>query len=101
MVRPVRTSHILAVLSLRVHERLGNVEVYGSDYSKQYTAFLKATILNPHFMDLAPIPYSAGLETKHALLKFREDYNNNYSSGTQSDLMALTALPRGIGGNLF
>lgn len=92
--------YILGVLSMRVHERLGNVEVFGSDYAKQYIAFLKSTILNPHFMELAPVPYIAGIATQHALTKFRDDYNKNYSSGTQTDLMALTAYG-GRGSNYF
>lgn len=83
--------YILATLSMRVHERLGNVEVFGSDYAKQYVAFIKTTILNPNMMEIAPIPYGSGIAVEQKLLKFREDFNNNYSAGTQDQLMSLTA----------
>lgn len=97
----ILAQYILAALAGRIHERLGTVEVFGNQYFEQYVTFLKTTILNPNFMDFAPIPYGAGIETEHALLKFREDFNDNYSGGTQSELMSLTAYHGRLPGNFF
>ena len=43
-------------------------------------------------MKIAPIPYGAGISVTHPLQQFQEDWNNNYSSGTQSQDMNLSAI---------
>lgn len=87
--------YILGVLSMRTHEKMVQLEVWGSDYSKNYLAFLKATILNPSLMTDAPIPYAAGIDVTHPLLQFQEDWNLNYRSGTQSEQLNSDALGTG------
>lgn len=99
----VRTSkmmaqYILATLSMRVHEKLAQVEVYGNQYVDNYVKFLKTTILNPNLMEVAPIPYGALLDETHPIEQFRQDWNANYASGTASETMQLTALGRGLDG---
>ena len=89
--------YILATLSMRVHERLAQVEVYGNQYVDNYIKFLKTTILNPSMMEVAPIPYGADLDVIHPLMKFREDWNANYVSGTASEQNAALDL-NGING---
>jgi hypothetical protein len=76
--------YILATLAMRVHEKLGIVEVWGNASFEQYKQFLLLTISNPAFMAPAPIPYGAGQDVKHPLLQFQEDWNNNYAPGTSS-----------------
>ncbi len=93
----IRTSktmaqYILAALTMRVHEKLAQVEVYGNQYVDNYVKFLKTTILNPNLMEVAPVPYGAMLDETHPLTKFREDWNANYSAGTASEAMSLSAL---------
>lgn len=102
----VRTSklmaqYILAALSMRVHERMAQVEVYGNQYVDNYVKFLKTTILNPNLMEVAPVPYGAALDTKHPLTQFREDWNANYSSGTASEQMTVLATLGSAGSGLF
>ena len=84
--------YILATLSMRVHERLAQVEVYGNQYVDNYIKFLKTTILNPNLMEVAPLPYGAGVDVTHPLTQFREDWNANYASGTASAQNTVLAL---------
>jgi hypothetical protein len=99
----VRTSktmaqYILAALTMRVHEKMAQVEVYGNQYVDNYVKFLKTTILNPNMMEVAPIPYGALLDETHPIEQFRADWNANYSAGTASEQMKLTALGAGLDG---
>ncbi len=79
--------YILATLTMRVHEKMAQLEVYGNQYADSYIKFLKMTILNPNMMEIAPIPYAAGVEVVHPLTQFREDWNANYVGGTASELI--------------
>jgi hypothetical protein len=93
----VRTSklmaqYILGTLTMRVHEKLAQIEVYGNQFVDNYIKFLNATILNPHLMSDAPIPYAAGVDKTHPIIQFQEDWNNNYSNGTSDDQLHLTAI---------
>lgn len=83
--------YILAALTMRVHERLAQVEVYGNQFVDNYIKFLKTTVLNPNLMEVAPIPYAAGLDVTHPLTQFRIDWNANYAAGTASQETHLTA----------
>lgn len=99
----VRTSvmmaqYILATLTMRVHEKLAQVEVYGNQYVDNYIKFLKATVLNPHLMTAAPIPYGAALDETHPITKFQSDWNANYAAGTASEQLSLSALGSTING---
>jgi len=84
--------YILASLTCQVRQKLAQVEVYGDQWYSQYLSFIKATLLNPNFMQIAPIPYGAGITVTHPLQQFQEDWNNNYSGGTQSQDMNLSAI---------
>lgn len=83
--------YILATLTMRVHEKLAQIEVYGNQYVDNYIKFLKATILNPHMMEVSPLPYAAGLDENHPILQFQKDWNANYSRGTAAEAMADSA----------
>lgn len=76
--------YILATLSMRVHEKMAQLEVYGNQFLDNYIKFLNATILNPRMMSDIPIPYAAGIDVKHPIQQFQEDWNLAYASGTES-----------------
>lgn len=84
--------YILASLTSQTHQRLAQIEVWGSQWFDQYLQFIKATILNPNLMTVAPIPYAAGIDVTHPLLQFQSDWNLNYSNGTQSDQLSIDAV---------
>lgn len=92
-------TYILASLTGQTHQKLAQIEVFGAEWFQNYLAFVKATILNPNFMDITPMPYVA--QIKNALgqvvdlpmAQFQKDWNNNYVSTTQSQDMHLLALP--------
>jgi hypothetical protein len=87
--------YILATLTMRVHEKMAQLEVYGNQYVDNYVKFLRSTILNPNLMEVAPIPYGSALDTDHPILQFREDWNSLYTGGTASENMHLQAV-RGV-----
>jgi hypothetical protein len=89
--------YILAALTMRVHEKMAQVEVYGNQYVDNYIKFLKTTVLNPNMMEVAPVPYGAQLDVDHPLIKFQKDWNNNYAGGTASQQLTLTAYGSGRG----
>lgn len=89
--------YILAILSQRTHEKLGQVEVWGGDAAKSYKDFLLMTFANPNFMSISPIPYGAGVTTLNPLMQFSADWNAAYSTQTASDQLHLLAqLPQAI-----
>lgn len=91
-------TYILAMLTSQTHQKLSQIEVFGSEWFRNYLAFVKATILNPNFMDLAPMPYVAQIRNEFGelvelpLVQFQKDWNANYVSTTQSQDMHETAL---------
>lgn len=90
-------TYILASLTSQTHQRMVQVEVYGAEWFENYLAFVKATILNPNFMTGAPIPWTPlavddyGNRIEVPLIQFQKDWNANFSGGTQSADMRVTA----------
>lgn len=90
-------TYILASLTGQTHEKLAQMEVFGNQWFENYLAFIKTTILNPNLMNIAPLPYTPltydewGNQVEVPLVQFQKDWNNNYSGGTQSQEMRLTA----------
>ena len=84
--------YILGTLTSSVTEKLGGIQVMGSEYFQQYKEFLKLTVLNPNLMTLSPLPYSSSGTTIHPLQQFVTDWNLNYAYGTQSDALHIQAL---------
>lgn len=76
--------YILGMLTSRVHRKLSTMEVFGSDYYKQYRDFLMLTFTNPNFFDISPIPIDMSGTTLHPLIQFQRDWNLNYSGFTES-----------------
>lgn len=81
--------YILGMLSHKTHRKLAMMEVWGSESFSNYKAYLLLVYTNPTFMDISPIPYSATAD--NPLADFQSDWNRNFSSGTQSQAMALSA----------
>ena len=91
--------YILASLTGQVHQKMAQIEVYGNEWFNNYLAFVKATILNPHFMLSTPLPYTPitldawGNQVQVPMIQFQKDWNLNYANGTQSQAMRWTAYP--------
>jgi hypothetical protein len=92
-------TYILAMLTGQTHQKLAQIEVFGAEWYQNYLSFVKATILNPNFMDISPMPYVAqvtnelGQVVELPLVQFQKDWNNNYVSTTNSQDMHLMAMP--------
>jgi hypothetical protein len=89
--------YILGALTGQTHEKLAQIEVFGNQWFENYLSFVKATIMNPNFMTLRPLPYTPvtldewGNQIEVPLVQFQKDWNANYAGGTQSQEMRLTA----------
>jgi hypothetical protein len=80
--------YILAILSQSCHQRLVNIEIYGSEAFNNYLTYLTKVVLNPNLSQTCPIPYSASNDKVHPLIQFQEDWENNFVNGTQSEQLA-------------
>jgi hypothetical protein len=70
--------YVLGTLTAKTHRKLANIEVWSNEQFTNYVAFIKLTILNPHNMSIAPVPYS-GDTTVNPLIEFTADWNAAYS----------------------
>lgn len=77
--------YILATLTAKTHRKLQQIEVWSREEFDNYVKFLQMTVLNPHFMTVAPIPYSGSTEEEHPLIKFVDDWNTSYGAVTLND----------------
>ena len=60
--------YILASLTKYARERTGQIEVYGSDYFKNYKDFLELFLKNPNAGLFNPMPYAGGISKKDMYL---------------------------------
>jgi len=91
-------SMILGQLSYKTHRRMNQLEVFGNEAFKQFKEFLILTVKNPSFMDLSPIPLSTSAEL-NPLIQFQQDWNKNFTNGTESQQLAFNAtLSPNLGG---
>lgn len=74
--------YVLATLTARTHRKLSQIESWSGEHFTNYVQFLKLTVLNPHMMATAPIPYSGMDQSKNPLVKFSEVWNRAYSHPT-------------------
>jgi len=81
--------YILALLSQNTHQRLVNIEIWGSEAFNNYMTFLTKVVLNPSISQTCPIPYSASNNTTHPLVQFQDDWYEGFVAGTQSEQMEL------------
>lgn len=69
--------YILGILSSGTHRKMGQLETWGAERFTNYLAFLKATILNPHLMDISPLAYNNTTEG-NPILEFVAEWNEEY-----------------------
>lgn len=72
--------YVLGTLTAKTHRKLAQLETWGSEQFENYVKFLKTTIMNPHMMTIAPVPYTGGVENEHPLIAFVEDWNTNFGT---------------------
>ena len=94
-------SMILAQLSFKTHRKMAALEIWGSEGFKNYSEFLVLTLNNPAFMQISPLPYSGTSGVTHPLIQFQQDWNKNYTTGTQSQQLAADALYSPNDGSLY
>lgn len=100
-------TYILAMLTGQTHQKLSQIEVFGAEWFQNYLAFVKATILNPNYMEILPMPYVCEIRDEYGnlvelpLVQFQKDWNANYVSTTQSQDMHTTALMAPNGGFIY
>lgn len=70
--------YVLGTLTAKTHRKLANIEVWSNEQFSNYVAFIKLTILNPHTMHIAPIPY-AGVIQEHPLTVFTTEWNEAFA----------------------
>ena len=88
--------YILAQLSFGGHRKLANLEVWGGESFQQFRQFLVMLIKEPALNAYAPIPYNGDNTDNNPLIQFTIDWNANYASGTQSELLHLQASYNGV-----
>jgi hypothetical protein len=93
--------YILASLAFGVHRKMGLLEVYTGEKFAQYKEYLLMVVKDPAFNNISPMPYSASTDQTQALLQLQEDFANNWSSGTQSQQMNITAIGGFTNGDTF
>jgi hypothetical protein len=91
--------YILGALTAQTHQKLAQIEVFGGEWFDNYLAFVKATILNPNYMEYCPLPYTPitvdawGNKIEVPFIQFQKDWEANYVGGTQSQALRWTAYP--------
>lgn len=85
--------YILGTLTSKVHRKMSlQLEVFGSEWYKNYRDFLVLTIKDPAFMDVSPIPVNVQGDGLHPLMEFTKNWNLNYAQITVSQQMEIGAL---------
>lgn len=70
--------YVLATLTAKTHRKLSQIETWSGEHFNNYVKFLEMTLLNPHLMTTAPIPYSGATDDEHPLIAFTEQWNADY-----------------------
>lgn len=70
--------YILGMLSFKTHRKLAQLETWSGEQFDHYVEFLRLTVLNPNLMATSPVPYTGMAEIDHPLMKFIDDWNNDY-----------------------
>lgn len=86
--------YILATLTAKTHKKLSQVELWSSEQFDNYVKFLKMTILNPHVMAVAPVPYVGERDQEHPLQVFIESWQSGYTPGAY--VLPQETTPQGI-----
>lgn len=79
--------YILAQLAFKTHQKMGLLEVWGSEAFKNYQTYLLLVIKDPSFSSISPIPYSASGPSP--ITEFQKDWYNMYECGCNSGVNPL------------
>lgn len=71
--------YILAMLTSKTHKKMAQLETWSDQQFDNYVKFIQMTILNPHLMDVSPIPY-VNTETEHPLIEFSREWNESFAT---------------------
>lgn len=66
--------YILATLTAKTHKKLAQLETWSAEQFNNYVKFLQMTVLNPHMMAIAPIPYVGERDKIHPIQEFLESW---------------------------
>jgi hypothetical protein len=83
--------YILATLTAKTHKKISQLESWSGEQFSNYVTFIKLTILNPNMMMTSPVPYD-NTGTVNPIVRFQDDWNKNYSRGTQSEQLSWDAM---------
>lgn len=72
--------YILATLTSKTHKKLAQLETWSGEQFSNYVKFLQMTVLNPHMMAIAPIPYVGDRDKIHPIQEFLESWPEGYTS---------------------
>lgn len=74
--------YILATLTSKTHKKLATMEAWSGEQFDNYLRYLKLTVLNPNFSDVAPIPYSGAGTAETPMKDFIEAWKAGYIPGS-------------------
>lgn len=77
--------YILAQLAFKSHQKMGMLEVWGSESYKNYMQYLMLVVKNPDFSGISPIPYSA--TGASPISQFQKDWDKQYGCGCYGDTL--------------
>ena len=92
----VCATYILAMLSQKSHRKLQQLESWDNEKFNNYFKYLNMIAKDSSFSGINPIPYSASGTETHPMIQFQNDFRDNYVGGTQSDQLALDAIPSNL-----
>lgn len=71
--------YILGTLTAKTHRKLSQIETWSGEHFNNYVKFLQMTVLNPHMMSTAPVPYTGTVDEDHPLMTFQSEWNAAYA----------------------
>jgi hypothetical protein len=77
--------YILGMLTSRTHKKMAQLETWSGEQFDNYVKFIKMTIMNPHMMDISPIPY-VNVDTEHPLIEFTRLWNEQFADDQELTL---------------
>lgn len=69
--------YILAQLAFKTHQKMGLLEVWGSEAYKNYTSYLLLVLKNPDFSGISPLPFTQ-LSCPSPIARFQKNWDKQY-----------------------
>lgn len=89
--------YILASLAFSTHTKLATIEVYGAEAFKSFKQYLLLVVKDPSFNSVSPIPYAAGADTLHPILKHQQDWLAAYTQPTSDQSLSYFSMGEYVG----